>query len=158
MSTEYRSTQQAAKTVANFFLLENWTSPTTITINIKEIRELRDSLTVIEFYLKKKRREIEAGLLDSAYEFEYQREISNGYFGDNVSSNGSGPDHELLVGEGDGELVKRSYVVMEFKSRSSRGGVSPLHLTAFLCDFVYVFALQFCIVYYIFFNFNVIQL
>ena len=107
MSTEYRSTQQAAKTVANFFLLENWTSLTTITINIKEIRELRDSLTVIEFYLKKKRREIEAGLLDSAYEFEYQREISNGYFGDNVSSNGSGPDHELLVGEGDGELVKR---------------------------------------------------
>lgn len=82
MSTEYRSIQRAAKTVANFFLLENWTSPTTITINIKEIRELRDSLTVIDFYLKKKRREIGARLL--AYEFEYQREISNGYFGDNV--------------------------------------------------------------------------
>jgi len=51
--------------VANFFLLENWTAPTTI--NFGQIRELQDSLSVIDLFLKKKRQEIEARLLDSAY-------------------------------------------------------------------------------------------
>jgi len=77
MSTHYCSAQLAAKTVANYFLLEHWTAPTSI--NLGEIRELRYSLTVIDFYLKNKRQEIEARLLDRTY--EYQREIRDGYLG-----------------------------------------------------------------------------
>ncbi len=118
MNTPYHSAQLAAKTVANYFLLEHWTAPTTI--NIGEIRELRDSLTVIDFYLKKKREEIEARLLDSAYEFEYQREIRDGYLGDHVPSHGAGPDYELPPGKGDGQLVE---VVVREPSGGETGGM-----------------------------------
>ncbi len=92
MSTHYCSAQLAAKTVANYFLLEHWTAPTSI--NLGEIRELRYSLTVIDFYLKNKRQEIEARLLDRTY--EYQREIRDGYLGDNVSGDGAWPDYARL--------------------------------------------------------------
>ena len=70
------------------------------------MRELRDNLTVIDFYLKKKRQEIEARLLDSAYEYEHQREILNGDLGYSISSDGAGLDYTIPPGETDGELFK----------------------------------------------------
>ncbi len=101
MNTEYRSAQHAAKSLANYYLLENWTAPTKI--NIGEIRELRDNLTVIDFYLKRKREEIEARLLDSTH--EYQCEIRNGNMGNNVSAVSAWRDYELSIDEEDGKLV-----------------------------------------------------
>jgi len=50
-NSEFRSAQQAAKTIANFFLLQNWTQPHRLDLN--QIRKLHDNLTVIDFYLKK---------------------------------------------------------------------------------------------------------
>ncbi len=54
MNNDFRSAQLASKTVANYFLLEHWAEPRSI--KISEIRELRDSLTIIDYYLQKKKR------------------------------------------------------------------------------------------------------
>ncbi len=99
MSTTYFSAQKAAEAIAEFFSTELRTG-----INLREIRELQDSLTVVDFYLKIKRREIEWRLLD--IENEYQRQVLNGYMGDHLPSDGAGPDYELPSGERDGQLVE----------------------------------------------------
>ncbi len=116
MNNDFRSAQLAAKTVGNYFLLEHWTEPRSI--KIIEIRELRDSLTVIDYYLQKKRREIEARLLGETY--EYQHQIRDGYLGDYVPNDGAGPDYELPPGQGDGTLVK---IVIDPPSCGQAGGM-----------------------------------
>ncbi len=90
--------------MADFFLLDHWVEPKTI--NLGEIRLLRDSLSVIDWYLKLKTEHITNRLLDSAYEFEHKCQIRDGHVGHNVSNNGSGNDYELPAGEGDGQLVE----------------------------------------------------
>ncbi len=101
-SPAFRSAQQAAKTLANYFLLENWTAPARI--NIAEIRELRDSLTVVHFYLKRKREEIGDRLLKN--ESEYRREICDEHMGVDIPGDGGGQDYHVPPIEGDGELVE----------------------------------------------------
>ncbi len=98
----FRAAQLSAKTVANYFLLNHWTEPNSV--KISEIRELRDSLTVIDFYLQKKREAIEAKLLGETH--EYQRQIHDGNVGYNVSGDGAWHDYELSIDEEDGQLVE----------------------------------------------------
>ena len=68
MNDNFRTAQLAAKTVANYFLLGHWVEPQGI--KISEIRELRENLTIVDFYLRQKRREIEAKLLGESYEHQ----------------------------------------------------------------------------------------
>ena len=75
-----------------------------MSIKISEIRELRDSLTIIDYYLQKKRREIEAKLLGETH--EYQDEIRNGHMGRYVSRDGGGLDYHVPPGQADGQLVE----------------------------------------------------
>lgn len=73
------------------------------TINLKDIRHLEDNVTVLDFYLKKKRAELEHDWRKRAD--EYKLEIRDGHVGGYVSSHGPGPDYELPTGEGVCELV-----------------------------------------------------
>lgn len=83
------------------------------TINLKDIRHLEDNVTVLDFYLKKKRAELEHDWRKRAElerdwrkrADEYKLEIRDGHVGGYVSSHGPGPDYELPTGEGVCELV-----------------------------------------------------
>ena len=102
MNNDFRSAQLAAKTVGDYFLLKNWTEPRSI--EISEVGELRDSLTIIDYYLQKKRREIEAKLLGEPHQYQYQ--IRDGDMGRYVSRDGGGLDHHVPPGQADGQLVE----------------------------------------------------
>lgn len=73
------------------------------TITLQDIRYLEDNLTVIDFYLKKKRAELEHIYLKKSD--EYKLEIRDGHVGGYVPSHGPGNDYELPTGEGVCELV-----------------------------------------------------
>ena len=72
-------------------------------ITWQDIRYLQDNLTVIDFYLKKKRAEIQHSWAKTTD--EYKLEIRDGYVRGHVPSHGSGSDYELPTGEGVCELV-----------------------------------------------------
>ncbi len=99
MSLEYSNARSAARQLALFFL----TPLETERFDIAQIRELRDLLTIIDFYLERRRQYETNRLLNG---FGDQCQIRDGYVGDYVSNNGSGRDYELLPGEASGELVE----------------------------------------------------
>jgi hypothetical protein len=70
------------------------------TINFQDIRYLEHNLTVIDFYLKKKRAELEHAWRKKTD--EYKLEIRDGHVGVNLSSNGTGPNYELVLPPGEG--------------------------------------------------------
>ncbi|DBA68509.1 TPA: hypothetical protein ACH3X2_001179 [Trebouxia sp. C0005] len=74
------------------------------TITLQDIRYLEDNLTVIDFYLKKKRAELEH--IYSKKADEYKLEIRDGHVGDHVSNDGAGRDYELPTSQTDGQLVE----------------------------------------------------
>ncbi len=98
MSVEYFNARSATQRIANFFSV-----PIPDQLDIVKIRDLRDSLTLIDHYLwKRKEREINR-LLNG---FGNKCQIRDGHVGDNVSSNGAGPDYELPASQTDGQLVE----------------------------------------------------
>ena len=103
MSTPFTCARSAVRDVAFFFLSDNWMEPKKVDLTL--IRQLRDCLTVIDWYLKSRRDDIVNRLLDTD-EFEHKCQIRDGYVGDYVSVNGAGHDYELPAGEGDGQLVE----------------------------------------------------
>jgi hypothetical protein len=94
--------RSAVRDVAYFFLTDNWVEPKKVDLTL--IRQLRDCLTVIDWYLQSRRDDIVNRLLN-ADEFD-KCQIRDGNMGDNVSDNGPWPDYELSIDEAYGELVE----------------------------------------------------
>ncbi len=100
--TTFRSAQQAARDVGVFFLHEHWTDPQHL--DLRQLRELADRLTVINYYLEKKQTELLNKFL--APEHEYQHQIRDGNLGSHVSRDGRGVDYHVPAGQADGKLVE----------------------------------------------------
>jgi len=72
-------------------------------LDIGKIIELRDSLTIIDHYLWRRREQDTNRLLNG---FGDVCSIRHGNLGDHVSRNGAGKDYELPASETDGQLVE----------------------------------------------------
>ncbi len=69
-------------------------------LDIGKIIELRDSLTIIDHYLWRRREQDTNRMLHGF------GDVCNGNLGDHVSRNGAGKDYELPASETDGQLVE----------------------------------------------------
>ena len=98
---EFANAGEAVRDLAFFFLLDNWAEPTKV--DIGKIRQLRDSLTIIDHYLWRRRDEETNRLLNG---FEDKCQIRDGHIRDHVSNDGSGRDYELPAGQTDGQLFE----------------------------------------------------
>ena len=101
MSVEYFNARSAAHRVASFFL--RCDSLETERLDIGKIRELRDSITIIDHYLWRRREQETNRLLNG---FGDKCQIRHGHVGDYVSNTNSGKDYELPAGQTDGQLVE----------------------------------------------------
>ncbi len=99
MSIEYCNARGAARAVASFFLLPLETER----LDVGKIRALRDSLTLIDHYLWRRREEEVNRLLNG---FGDKCKICVGHVGSHVSRNGAGKDYELPASETDGQLIE----------------------------------------------------
>ncbi len=93
----------AFRDLAFFFLVDTWVEPANV--DIGKLRELRDSLTIVDWYLDLRRSWDTDKLLNG---FRDKCQIRDGHVGDYVSNNGAGreSDYELPPGEITGELVE----------------------------------------------------
>ncbi len=96
MSEEYFNARSAAHRVSSFFL--RWDSVEKDHLDIGKIRQLRDSLTIIDHYLWRRREQETNRLLN---DFGDKCQIRDGHVGDYVSNNGAGRDYELPASQTD---------------------------------------------------------
>jgi hypothetical protein len=101
MSEEYFNARSAAHRVSSFFL--RWDSVEKDHLDIGKIRQLRDSLTIIDHYLWRRREQETNRLLN---DFGDKCQIRDGHVGDYVSNNGAGRDYELPASQTDGQLLE----------------------------------------------------
>ena len=98
---EFANAGAAVRDLAFFFLVDNWVEPKKV--DIGKIRELRDSLTIIDHYLWRRRDEETNRLLNG---FGDKCQVRHGHVRDHVSIDGAGRDYELPVGQTDGQLFE----------------------------------------------------
>jgi hypothetical protein len=103
MSTPFTCARSAVIDIAYFFLTDNWVEPKKVDLTL--IRQLRDCLTVIDWYLKSRRDEIVNRLLDTN-EFEHKCQIRDGDMGSDIPRDGGGLDYHVPTGQTDGQLVE----------------------------------------------------
>ncbi len=101
MSVEYFNARSAAHRVASFFM--RCDSLETERLDIGKIRESRDSLTIIDHYLWRRREQETNRLLNG---FGDKCQIRHGHVRDNVSDDGAGRDYELPASQTYGQLVE----------------------------------------------------
>ena len=113
---EFANAGEAVRDLAFFFLLDNWEEPTKV--DIVKIRELRDSLTIIDHYLRRRRDEETNRLLNG---FGDKCQIRDGHVGHHVSNNGPWRDYELPAGQTDGQLLEVNSYGAESRCGESGG-------------------------------------
>jgi len=111
--TAYRSAQAASRDLFEFFIDCH---PVFEGINLQEVRQLEDRISVIAFYLQEKRRQLHNERRRKAD--EHHAAIRHGHLGNHLPSYGAGPDYELPAGEGDGQLVEVTVRRLSFGSPS----------------------------------------
>ncbi len=99
--TAYISAQAASRDLFEFFID---CPPVFEGISLQEVRQLEDRISVIAFYLKEKRRQLEQERRRKTDENNVA--VCYGNMGNHLPSYGPGPDYELSVGKGDGKLVE----------------------------------------------------
>jgi len=101
LTAEYFNARSAAHRVGSFFLRFDAREPDRL--DIGKIRELRDSLTLIDHYLWRRREQEINRLLNG---FGDNCQIRDGNVGGYVSNNGAGRDYELPASQTDGQLIE----------------------------------------------------